>query len=88
MQDCVVEHAIWVVQHAKLAAGVPTVWDRIKTDHPHQVLSLTSQPLPSPAGASWDSATMTMVAAMSTTLILIQLEVAHGQAHSRTGQTI
>ena len=70
------EHAIWVVQHAKLAAGVPTVWDRIKTDHPHQVLSLTSQPLPSLAGVSWDFTTMTLVAAISTTLVLIQLEVA------------
>ena len=76
MQDCVVEHAIRVVQHAELAAGGPTVWDQIKTDHPHQVRSLTSQPLPSPAGASWDFTTMTLVAAMSTTLVLIRLEVA------------
>ena len=70
------EHAIWAVQHVKLAAGVPTVWDQIKTDHPHQVRSLTSQPLPSLAGVSWDFTTMTLVTAISTTLVLIQLEVA------------
>ena len=47
-----------------------------QTDGPLQVRFLTSQTLPSSAGASWDSTTMTLVAAMSTTLVLIRLEVA------------